>query len=688
MKVYGKKDGLTVNFKEKIEKAIMTISEVHSNLPIYVYYGYPFFEMDNTKVIMKVCIICSKGFITLFGEEKEKIVYSRHLTDVMTRSSILYQIFEEVGTKGIIHSIQIDDLGALKNTLLDAEDHFKDSDIRIANIVIQKVYGINRADDRVINSKGSLGELIKKRNNEMSALDETQFEMIYDEVKHHTRIRGLAGSGKTILLVKKMAYLHYQYPDYEMAYVFYTKSLKQYILDLFEKHYHDYAPNRKPNLDKIHILHSWGGTEMEGFYSRACVENEVPRQTYNDVAGNNKFDKVCLNLLNTLTGKSKPLYDFVFVDEAQDFSINFFKLVLATLKYNGKMIYAYDELQSLNDYQDIMPSKQEIFKDEPCEDVDLKICYRTPKKILVAAHALGLGIYRKNKEGKSAIINMMRDTNIWTAIGYSVEEGELAYGKQVRLNREEVIDIQPGECVSIKPVKQLEDQYHLVAEEILNLITNQDVLPEDIMIIDLSAIKLQDNYQEFKKVFRDEKEVVLDELPMERREENTYKLIQKTGIHIVNKDNAIRFKKESSIPYTSIFRAKGNEANIVYIINAQTMSSMESYTRNRLFTAMTRARFKVSIIGVESPALATLNTECKEIVDHNFTLEFRYPNYEELEDMRTIAKEDAKNAETFGDAYNRLKGRTDMTVEILKEQLGVSSIDELISKLQEWKDES
>ena len=687
MKVYGKKDGLTVDFKDKIEKAIITIGEVHNDLPIYVYYGYPFFEMDNTKVIMKACIICSKGFVTLFGEEKEKTVYSRHLTDVMTRSNVLYQIFEEVGTRNIIHSIQIDDLETLKNTLINAEDYFKDNEIRIANIVIQKVYGINRSDDRTINSKGSLGELIKKRNNEMSALDETQFEMIYDEVKNHTRIRGLAGSGKTILLVKKMAYLHYQYPDYEMAYVFYTKSLKQYILDLFEKHYHDYAPNRKPNMDKVHILHSWGGTEMEGFYSRACVENNAPRQKYKDVSGNNRFDKVCKDLLNYLDGKSKPLYDFVFVDEAQDFSLNFFKLVLATLKYTGKMIYAYDELQSLNDYQDIMPSKQEIFGDTLCEDVDLKICYRTPKKILVAAHALGLGIYRKNKEGEPAIINMMQDTNIWTAIGYNVEQGELAYGKEVRLNREEIIDIQPEVCVSIQRVEKLEDQYHLVTEEILDLIINQDVLPEDILIIDLSAIKLQDNYQEFKKVFRNEKQAVLDGSLIRTETENIYNLVQKTGIHIVNKDNAIRFKKENSVPYTSIFRAKGNEANIVYIINAQTMSSMESYTRNRLFTAMTRARFKVSIIGVESAALATLSTECSEIKNHNFTLEFRYPNRSELEAMRTIAKEDAKNAETFGDAFKKLKGRTDMTVEILKEQLGVSSIDELISKLQEWKDE-
>ena len=35
--------------------------------------------------------------------------------------------------------------------------------------------------------------------------------------------------------------------------------------------------------------------------------------------------------------------------------------------------------------------------------------------------------------------------------------------------------------------------------------------------------------------------------------------------------------------------------NIVFILNAQTMSAMQTYSRNRLFTAMTRAKFKVYI---------------------------------------------------------------------------------------------
>ena len=102
---------------------------------------------------------------------------------------------------------------------------------------------------------------------------------------------------------------------------------------------------------------------------------------------------------------------------------------------------------------------------------------------------------------------------------------------------------------------------------------------------------------------------------------------------------------------------------------------------------MTRARFRVSILGVESPAVRTLISEYDEVNKHNYMLCFNYPTLKELEKIRTIAKEDAENAEAYGKAYQNLKGRTQMTVEILKEQLGASSMEELIQKLQGFRNE-
>ena len=669
MRIFGNADDLPEEIEVKINALIKKIEQIDYLGEISMYYGYPFIELDGKETIMKSCIICSKGIISIYADEQEMKVYQRHLTKMLMESSELSNLLW--GNANILHAVHIDSPENVLSLLQNSKDCLTERNYREINAIIQNIYGLNHTDDREIQNENTLGALIKGRNNEINMLDQEQFETIYKKTTTHTRIRGLAGSGKTILLVKKMAYMHYKNRDLELVYVFYTKSLKQYIKDLFVNFYKDFEKYKEPDMSKIHILHSWGGNEMEGFYSRACKENNIAREGYNDVSGSNKFDKVCKNLLNKLGGKGKKLYDYIFVDEAQDFSLGFFKLALSTLKYNGKMIYAYDELQSLNDNSDSMPSKTSIFQGAKCEDINLSICYRTPKDIIVAAHALGLGIYRRNKQGDIDIINMMQDYTIWTAIGYEELSGKLAYGRDVVLGRKEVIDKRPENCVEIHDVEEEKEQYAAVCDEICHLIKDEDVVPEDIVVIDLASISFQDNFNVFKKLF------------VEKVSENS-DVVSK--VHLVNKDNALRFKRKGSVPYTTIFRAKGNEANIVFILNAQTMSAMQTYSRNRLFTAMTRAKFKVYIYGVESSAMTTLINEFNEIKEKNFTLDFRYPTENELHKMKTIAKTEAKNANSYEKAFKSLKDNKELTIEILKEQVGAGSIAELIGKLQEYSE--
>lgn len=669
MRIFGNADDLPQEIEEKVSNLINKIEEMGYSGEMSIYYGYPFIELDGKETIMKSCIVCLKGIISIYANDQEMTVYQRHLSKLMLESPELSDLFW--GNKKVLHSVHIDSPQEVIDLLDKNEDCLTERDYREINAIIQNMYGLNRTDDRDIQNENTLGALIKARNNEINMLDQKQFETIYKKTTAHTRIRGLAGSGKTILLVKKMAYMHYKNRDLELVYVFYTKSLKQYIKDLFLNFYKDFEKYKEPDMTKIHILHSWGGNEMEGFYSKVCRENGITREGYNDVSGANKFDKVCRNVLTTLGSRGKKLYDYIFVDEAQDFSLGFFKLALSTLKYNGKMIYAYDELQSLNDNSDSMPSKRSIFQGEECEDINLSICYRTPKDIIVAAHALGLGIYRRNKQGDIDIINMMQDYSIWTAIGYEELSGKLAYGKDVVLGRKEVIDKRPENCVEIYDVKDEPEQYATVCAEICRLIKNEDVVSEDILVIDLASISFQDNFSVFKRIFG------------QKVSENP-DVISK--VHLVNKDNALRFKRKGSVPYTTIFRAKGNEANIVFILNAQTMSSMQTFSRNRLFTAMTRAKFKVYISGTAGSAMTTLINEFKEIREKDFTLDFRYPTEEELRKMRTIAKTEAKNADTYEKAFKSLKDNKELTIEILKEQVGAGSIAELIGKLKEYSE--
>ena len=183
----------------------------------------------------------------------------------------------------------------------------------------------------------------------------------------------------------------------------------------------------------------------------------------------NKLDAVCNDLLEQVGARDIGLYDYVFLDEAQDFSIGFYKLAMRSLKATGRLIYAYDELQSLNEGTKI-PSKYQIFGRKQCNDINLSICYRTPKEILVTAHALGLGIYKTDEEGNPDIVNMIQDMDTWAAIGYEVEAGELDYGKSVKLGRKDIIAEKCSDSVVILEKDSVGEQYEYVSNEILNLI--------------------------------------------------------------------------------------------------------------------------------------------------------------------------------------------------------------------------
>jgi len=338
-----------------------------------------------------------------YEEDVEKTVYERHFTQMIMQSPKLSNMY--FSGKKILSYICLSNVEEIIN-ILHQEILFSHEEYKQINGIIQNVYGMNEIDEREVKNKKTLGAIIKKRSNAMNMLDQNQFNGIYNKINNHARIRGLAGSGKTILLVKKMAYTHFKNPELELAYIFYTKSLKQYIKDLFVLYYKDFEKYKQPDMKKIHILHSWGGNEMTGFYSKVCEDNSLKYRSWlqaKSLKGIDKYDAVCEEVLDVTKGNINKTYDYVFIDEAQDFNINFFKLALKTLRYTGKLIYAYDELQSLNSVNP-MPSKNMIFSKEECEDIDLSVCYRTPKEILVTAHALGLGIYKKKKDGSPDIV--------------------------------------------------------------------------------------------------------------------------------------------------------------------------------------------------------------------------------------------------------------------------------------------
>ena len=86
-------------------------------------------------------------------------------------------------------------------------------------------------------------------------MDKWQRTAAYEIPNKPQRIRGLAGSGKTIVLALKAAYLHFKDPTADIAVTFYSRSLYQQFTSLIQEFYQQYS-NDKVDFEKfIYYMH-------------------------------------------------------------------------------------------------------------------------------------------------------------------------------------------------------------------------------------------------------------------------------------------------------------------------------------------------------------------------------------------------------------------------------------------------
>ena len=101
-----------------------------------------------------------------------------------------------------------------------------------------------------------------------------------------------------------------------------------------------------------------------------------------------------------------------------------------------------------------------------------------------------------------------------------------------------------------------------------------------------------------------------------------------------------RLFQEDSIAIGSIFRAKGNEGSMVYVLDSdyaiQPFGSVRG--RNAIFTAITRSRAWVRICG-SGPNMAKLIDELQAVKENAYRLRFPVPTTKQLENMRRIHRD-------------------------------------------------
>ncbi len=468
------------------------------------------------------------------------------------------------------------------------------------------------------------------------------------------RIRGIAGSGKTVLLCQKAAHMHLKHPDWDIAFVFFSRSLYHHIISGLDKWMRRFSSG-EVGYDaknwKLRVLHAWGAKNQPGLYSTICQAAGVKRLTVNDTERkqpNEALATVCNQLLRETTIPS--LFDSILIDEGQDLIVDdhlkfegkqpFYWMAYQALRpvdpthpEQRRLIWGYDEAQSLESLK--IPNASELFGEDLGHLVTgqysggirkseiMHRCYRTPGPILVAAHGIGMGLLRPG--GMLTGITRAED---WQAIGYEVT-GRFTPGLQVTLKRPPenspnlIPELWEKSVLEFVAYRSLQEELTALAENIIYNVRHDLLKPSrEILVIVLGssfeAMKLETYVAEF--LISQGIDIYIPSTP-------------DCNILQAEKDtrDPNKFWCEGGVTVSRIHRAKGNEADMVYVVGLDNVAKDESnlQLRNQLFVALTRSKGWVKLSGVGS---YTMYEEMWRVMQSgdSFTFTFRRPPKREI----------------------------------------------------------
>ncbi|HDI2934270.1 TPA: DEAD/DEAH box helicase [Acinetobacter baumannii] len=434
-------------------------------------------------------------------------------------------------------------------------------DKRKTELLISLIIGsINQIDN--ISLKAS-DNLLDKVKNKIQLFDGDQTRFIYDSESDlkMIRIQGLSGSGKTELLLHKLKEIYLKDGDSKILFTCHNKILSNSLKNRIPSFFNFMKVEVQIDWEKLLCVHAWGSTlnPFSGAYRYICEKYDLNFYTF---SRENTFDKVCKvaikELKDKIEGDDQKIFDYVFVDESQDFPKSFIELINLVTK---KQIYiAGDVFQNIFDNIDYNSVEPNFL---------LKKCYRTDPRTLMIAHGMGLGVFEE-KAIKTLTVNE------WKACGYNVIE----HNEQYELSRD--------------PTRRFEDleSESIVSFEMLTL--NKDIYNKDLV----------DNIFQVINLIREENSTVTVSdigIVFIDRDPIVYNYIEYFCAHLGqliewNVNNAIKSKDNigNQLFVSNINNVKGLEFPFVICIS-NTIKNDASY-RNSLYMTLTRSFLKTYFV--------------------------------------------------------------------------------------------
>ncbi|MEB3181856.1 MAG: ATP-binding domain-containing protein [Nostocaceae cyanobacterium] len=464
------------------------------------------------------------------------------------------------------------------------------------------------------------------------------------------RIRGIAGSGKTVLLCQKAAHMHLKHPDWDIALVFFTRSLYDLMIGLIDQwmrrfSYGEVQYDPKTNR-KLRVLHAWGANDQPGLYSTICDYHGKRRGTVRDTherQPNRGLAELCKRLQEEI--KIEPMFDAILIDEGQDlvaeddlkfqdkqaiYSLAYQALRPADTEYpeQRRLIWAYDEAQSLDSLK--IPKASELFgadtqlkkavtgmhKGAIKKTEIIRCCYRTPGQILTAAHGIGMGLLRSD-----GMLTGITNKEDWNRIGYEVKGDFRRVGKPITVQRPPNYSPNPIPEIWGEPVLEFkiygsrQEELTALGEKIMHNIVHDGLNPSrDILVVVLGsnteALELE---TEVAGLLMDQGIDIY--LPTALKLNDLY---PQWPNHDPDK-----FWHDGGVTVSRIARAQGHEADMVYVVGFDNVARNESDVnlRNQLFVALTRTRGWANLSGVGN---YPMYEEMQRVINSGDTFTFTY----------------------------------------------------------------
>ncbi|MCC4594043.1 ATP-binding domain-containing protein [Xanthomonas campestris pv. phormiicola] len=473
-------------------------------------------------------------------------------------------------------------------------------DLAEARSVIEGAKALTRPVKRSVGDPASQKAAVAlvQLESEIANFDEKQRRAALSTVAGPQRIRGLAGSGKTVILAMKAAHLHLTNPEAKILITFYTKSLNETIRSLITKFYRHYK-DEDPDWTLVHIRHGWGGGRKPGVYHDACVRAGVESLSFpiaKQRAGvSDPFDFACATYLQQAAG-DQAYYDYFLIDEGQDFPSSFYRLAYNVTK-GGRdrknIVWAYDELQNILDVK--IRSPEELFGADAAgalisldrssanlprgaeNDIVLSKCYRNQREVLVVAHALGFGIYGQ-------LVQMLESADHWGDVGYEVKRGDFNIpGSSVVIERPAKNSPLSIGSVDGYPIIDCFIAQNLGAEcawavaQVRSFISG-GLNPHDIVVVCLDDRNVRYYFKEISSLMA----------------------AANISSHNLSADSFsdLPFFAEGRVTLSTIYKAKGNEAPAVIVVGLDGAGRRTRAGRNKVFTALTRSKAWVRVSGM------------------------------------------------------------------------------------------